>query len=129
MSIEQFDFTKLKKAAESANQDKWFSEGSDTDDDECDPYIFTKIDPGKVGGRTNAVHVLFESDWGTTQDAAFIALANPATIMALLAELATLRSLAPTWESRGRGTTHYEGCWKDHRLCAMDEIERLHDKR
>src|SRR6185437_11897617 len=45
------------------------------------------------------------------------------------AELETLRAKVCGLEKRRfeseRGTTHWEGCWQDHYLCAMERIETL----
>jgi hypothetical protein len=44
-------------------------EGSE---DDCTPYIYTDIDPAKVGGQKDCVHILFDADWATPEDAQFV---------------------------------------------------------
>jgi len=74
--------SKLKELALKANQDEWFS-GYDEEKD--DAFVYTKLPLEKAG--PNAIHVLFNSDWGTEEDAAYIAAANPAAVLNLITRL------------------------------------------
>lgn len=68
----------LKEAARKATQGPWFSEGDDVLGLTGEPYIFTKIPPEKV------IHILFNSDWATTEDGEYIAAASPDAILDLI---------------------------------------------
>jgi len=66
-------------AAEKATPKKWKFDGDDCDPDQDDPYIYRDIPDVDRG-----ISVLFNADWGTTEDAAYIVAAQPANIKALI---------------------------------------------
>lgn len=39
--------------------------------------------------------------------------------------VAKLEALAPRWREEGLYGTHWETCWQEHRLCALDRIARM----
>lgn len=41
------------------------------------------------------------------------------------ARVAELEALAPRWRKEGFDITHWETCWQEHRLCALDRIARM----
>lgn len=90
--MNQADRDELKRMEAAATPGPWFSDGDDVDENADSPYLFTKIDPALLGGMDDAVHVLFEADWGTKEDAEFIAsLRNSAPD--ILAEIEMMRKL------------------------------------
>lgn len=52
-------------------------------------------------------------------------LAALTRIQDLEAENLELKKLSIHWREAGKGTTHWEGCWQDHRGCAIARIQKL----
>lgn len=40
-------------------------------------------------------------------------------------EIAELKALAPRWREQAKGSTHWEGCYLDHRACAISRVSDL----
>jgi hypothetical protein len=77
---EQFE-QQLLDAAEKATPGQWRSDGDDCDTEQDDPYIYVDIPKLDRG-----ISVLFNADWGTTEDARYIELAQPTNIKSLILE-------------------------------------------
>ncbi len=48
-----------------------------------------------------------------------------AQLAAARQRIAELEALAPRWRSQTNGATHWEGCWNEHRVCALRKIAEL----
>lgn len=81
------DKSALKALAEAATKGEWRYGPGDGDDE--NPVVFVDLPQASAV----AISILFESDWATDIDAKFVSKANPATILALLAENEALRKI------------------------------------
>jgi|GEM_PF-2333943 len=78
------DSGKLKAAAEAATKGEWRYGPGDGEDE--NPIVFVDL-PNASGV---AISILFEADWATDADAAFVARASPQVVLALLSEIEAL---------------------------------------
>ncbi|WP_454869575.1 ead/Ea22-like family protein [Pseudomonas putida] len=79
------DTKKLKALAEAATKGDWrYGPGDDEDEN---PIVF--VDLPQASGV--AISILFESDWATDTDAAFVAKASPKAVIALIDEIDQLK--------------------------------------
>lgn len=76
----------LKRLAEGATQGEWRYGPGDGDDE--NPVVFVDLPQASAV----AISILFEADWATDVDAKFVSKANPATVLALIAENEKLKS-------------------------------------
>ncbi|WP_181432011.1 hypothetical protein [Pseudomonas jessenii] len=93
------DYTELRRSAEAATAGVWRYGPGDGEDE--NPIVF--VDLPQASGV--AISILFEADWATDADAKFVSLANPAAVLAMIAESEVfedgMRSLASTLGAGG----------------------------
>lgn len=75
----------LKRLAEGATQGEWRYGPGDGEDE--NPVVFVDLPQASAV----AISILFEADWATDVDAKFVSKANPAAVLALIAENESLR--------------------------------------
>lgn len=91
------DREKLKALAEAATKGEWRYGPGDGEDE--NPIVFVDL-PNASGV---AISILFEADWATDADAAFVAKASPQVVLALLEEIEHLtESRREAREARNR---------------------------
>ncbi|KEY87808.1 ead/Ea22-like family protein [Pseudomonas capeferrum] len=78
--------TKLRALAEGPTVGDWRYGPGDGDDE--NPIVFVDLPTSSGVG----ISILFESDWATDTDAAFVAEASPQVVLSLLAENEKMRS-------------------------------------
>lgn len=102
------EYKDLLAAAKAANQGDWrYGPG---DGDQEGPVVF--VDLPTVSQK--AISVLFQADWATEEDAAFVAKASPKTVQALIAEIDRLKGIRPDAAPRppaGSGLPRYGIRW------------------
>lgn len=76
----------LKRLAEAATKGEWRYGPGDGDDE--NPVVFVDLPQASAV----AISILFEADWATDVDAKFVSKANPAAVLALIAENERLRT-------------------------------------
>jgi len=79
------DLAELQRLAQGATQGEWRYGPGDGDDE--NPVVFVDLPQASAV----AISILFEADWATDVDAKFVSKANPAAVLALIAENESLR--------------------------------------